>query len=465
MTIISYAFLLLFLPISLFIYWVFLRTPRLKLWGLSILSVLFYGLAGWKFIGLLLGLSLATFLLAKWRRTGWAILLNILALFLFKYWNFGADNLNALGADVGLNSFAPAWRLALPLGISFYTFKHLGYLIDVRQKRYAPTTDMVAFIAFSTLFWQISAGPISSFEDTGIQLQNLPRRLSSENIYQGLLHICLGLAKKLLIATPLYWALQSTLFVDEMNFGGLIGSWFNITLYALQLYFDFSGYTDIVLGGALLFGLKLPPNFNNPYLASNPSQFWQRWHMSASTWFRLYLFSPISRSLLRRWGTTRREIAQIVANMVTMLLIGLWHGAGWGFILWGGYHGLLLSVNGLASRRRWKLPHPAISTVLLVIAVFIGWAFFLAPNLNFAFDLLAHMFGLHGIGSVATLQDWYDKPVLLTTLVAILIVLSGRTEAANIPKLNPITAFLFGILGVLSLLQLGDSVEFIYVQF
>lgn len=465
MPIISYAFLLLFLPISLFIYWVFLRTPRLKLWGLTLLSFLFYGLAGWKFIGLLFGLSLATFLLARWRKTGWAILLNLSALLIFKYWNFGADNLNSIGSDLGVNELVPMLSLALPLGISFYTFKHLGYLIDVRQKRYEPTSDMLTFITFSALFWQISAGPISSFEDTGQQLQTLPRKLSSENISQGLLHISLGLAKKLLIANPLFLALQSTLFIPDANFGGLIGSWFNITLYALQLYFDFSGYTDIALGGALLFGLTLPANFNNPYLATNPSQFWQRWHMSASTWFRLYLFTPITRSLLRRWGTARRDAAQVVANMITMLLIGIWHGAGWGFILWGGYHGLLLSVHGLTSRRRWKSPHPIISTIFLVGAVFVGWAFFLSPDLPFALELLGNMFGLEGIGSVSTLHTWYDTPLLLTFMVASLITFSGRTEAANIPNINPLTALLFGVLGVLSLLQLGDSVEFIYVQF
>jgi alginate O-acetyltransferase complex protein AlgI len=466
MVITSYAFLLLFLPLSLAIYWLIVRRPDHKLWFLFAASYLFYALGDVKFIPVLVLLSLLTLMLAQWGRFTIGIVLNLLALGLFKYWNFGADNLNTFGGWINLNDPVPFLDIALPLGISFYVFKHIGYLIDVRSKRYPATNDLLAFATFSAFFPQISAGPISSFQDTGAQLRHLPRRLTSDQVYEGFIHISMGLAKKLLIADALATVLSSGLYAEGTP-TGMMWAWTSVGIYAIQLYFDFSGYTDIVLGVGYLFGVTLPPNFNNPYLAATPAQFWQRWHISLSTWFRLYLFSPISRGLMRRWGTQHAERSQYTANMITMLLVGLWHGAGWGYILWGGYHGMLLNIYAWTNRRKLRIPVPYLGYVVFMGAVLVGWALFLSPDLEFAKNLFINMAGLNGIGSLDAVRSLYSADTLLIAMTGAVITLSGFVEAANLPKIRqPGYAFLFGVLAVLSLLHIGQSVvEFVYVQF
>jgi alginate O-acetyltransferase complex protein AlgI len=452
----SYLFLLLFLPVTLGLYWLACRTARAKLVLLCAVSLLFYALGGLVFLPLLVGLSLATYGLARIQRTTLGVILNLGALLLFKYWNFGAENVNALTHSISLPAFAPLLMLALPLGLSFYTFRHIGYLLDVRGNRYLPTSDFLAFLTFSAFYPQISAGPISSFEDTGTQLRNLPARLSGEAAQTGLLHISLGLIKKLLIADTLANALSG-----GMNTGdGVLWAWTTVVLYALQLYFDFSGYTDLVLGVSYLFGVALPPNFNNPYLATSPSQFWTRWHMSLSNWFRFYLFLPLSRTLLRRWGMARKEAAQYASNFITMGLIGLWHGAGWGFVLWGLYHGLMLNLYAWANHRRIRLE----GHVLLLLIVLLGWALFLSPDLGYAANLFRSLFGLNGLGEFDKLSSIYNTSTLLVASIAVLLTASGRVEAANLPT-DRRYAWVFGALAALALLHLSGAARFIYVQF
>jgi alginate O-acetyltransferase complex protein AlgI len=468
MGIASYAFLLLFLPISLLIYWLLLKGGRAKLWFLCAISLLFYGLSGVEYIPLLILLSAFTFL-AAWRQnknlTRLGILVNLLALGVFKYWDFGADNLNTLGEDLNIESLIPLLELALPLGISFYVFKHLGYLLDVQAGVTPPTSDFLAFLTYSAFFPQISAGPISGFQDTGEQLRSLPAQADREQLTRGLVFISIGLIKKLLIADTLADGLDPLYDVATSDFG-VLQSWVFVSVFALQLYFDFSGYTDIVLGVGMLFGVSLPPNFDNPYLAGNPSQFWQRWHISLSSWFRTYVFLPLSRSLLRRWGMERREPAQYVSNMVTMLLVGLWHGAGWGFILWGGFHGLLLNIHAGFERRRRIPAYPVLLNILFLAAILLGWALFLSPDLAYAADLIGNMFGMNGLGTLGTLNELYEPTVLAAVVAAIAVTFSGMVEAANLPEARkPAFAVLLGALAALAIMQLGEPIQFLYVQF
>lgn len=445
MVITSYGFLLVFLPLALLIYW---RT-RYKLAFLCLASYAFYALGDPIFVPLLLGLSLATYALARRKYIGLGIILNLAALALFKYWNFGVTTLSL-----------PLLELALPLGISFYVFKHIGYLLDIRAGQFEPTSNVLLFITYSAFFPQISAGPMSLGDDTLKQLANLPARLSADVAYQGVVSISIGLVKKILIADSLFTALQAGFYPGQES--GMIWAWSSVIVYALQLYFDFSSYTDMALGIGLLFGVTLPPNFNNPYLATNPADFWQRWHMSLSTWFRFYLFSPLSRALLRRWGLPRAELAQYSANLVTMGLIGLWHGTGWGFVLWGLYHGLLLNGFAWAKRRRIRVE----SHLLLIVSVLIGWALFASPTLDFAGHLFASLFGLRGVGSFQVLDAFATSGVLLALIAAVLMTLSGRVEAANFPPISrPIYAALLGTLVVLSIIHLHGAASFIYVQF
>src|SRR5690242_4800611 len=239
MVITSYSFLLHFLPLSFVIYW---RTPH-KLAFLCIASYLFYALGGLIFVPLLLGLSLTTYWLALQKRFRWGIALNLIALIFFKYWNFGAETVNAFAHTIGMTGLIPLLNFALPLGISFFVFKHIGYLLDLRANRYAPTTNPILFLTYSAFFPQISAGPMSVSDDTLKQLANLPQTISAHQIYQGITWVSIGLIKKILIADVLSSALQTGLFAVPDATNGLLWAWFSVGMYALQLYFDFSSYT------------------------------------------------------------------------------------------------------------------------------------------------------------------------------------------------------------------------------
>ncbi|MEO8608394.1 MAG: MBOAT family O-acyltransferase [Chloroflexota bacterium] len=458
MVITSYGFLLIFLPLTFLIYW---RIPQ-KLTFLCITSYLFYALGGLIFVPLLIGLSFATYWLALRKRFNLGIALNLLALIFFKYWNFGADTLNAFGHAIGITALVPLLNLALPLGISFFVFKHIGYLLDIRGERFAPVTNPLLFLTYSAFFPQISAGPMSVSDDIFKQLANLSQTIQSDQVYQGIASISIGLVKKILIADVLNTALQTALFASPEANNGFFWAWCSVGMYALQLYFDFSSYTDIVLGVGILFGVTLPPNFNNPYLATSPSDFWQRWHISLSTWFRFYLFFPLSRTLIKRWGTIQSALAQYAANFVTMVLIGLWHGAGWGFFLWGLYHGLLLNLFAWAKRRKWQIE----GHTVMIVCILIGWALFLSPNLTFAGKLFSNMIGLHGLGSLENLLSIYKPLLFFTFLTAILLTIFGTVEAANMPNLKrPVYAFTLGVLAVFCLIHLAAATKFIYIQF
>ncbi|MBI5944979.1 MAG: MBOAT family protein [Chloroflexi bacterium] len=431
------------------------------------ISLIFYAFAGWQFLPLLLGLSLATYLSARRGWAGWGVAVNLVALGAFKYWNFGVENINWLNQTLGLAWSANLLKLALPLGISFFVFKHIGYLLDVRSGRYEAEHDVLLFAVFSAFFPQISAGPLSNFKETASQLRSLPQRLDQQRAYAGLIFISMGLAKKSLIADS-FGTLLASDFNSIQGFSGFLPAWYLVLAYAMQLYFDFSGYTDMALGIGMFFGVSLPSNFNNPYLAVDPADFWNRWHISLSTWFRNYLFFPISRNFLRGWGQERREQAQFASNLITMSLVGLWHGAGWGFILWGVYHGLLLNLNIWWKRFNHPLPVSA-SRLLFLFNLMLGWALFMSPNLAYLKHLFLQLFGFGGFGTSASLRTLGLDPATLALIFAVPFSLSGLAEAASLVEENnnrgAWIAVLWGILAAVSLLFLQKDVQFLYVQF
>lgn len=462
MPLIRLSFLLFLLPLSLVFYYGVFRSARHKLFFLFALSYLFYGLGGWEFIPLLFGLSLATYWLARRGWTGVGIWLNLGSLIIFKYLDFGITTLNTLLEAAHLGLALPLLAFALPLGISFYIFKHIGYLLEVRNEHYPASNDFVTFATFSAFFPQIGAGPISDYAKTAEQLTALPEKLRREQAYAGIISLSMGLAKKILIADALT-------NVVSLEGSGLVWAWYVIVAHAMRLYFDFSGYTDIALGLGRLFGVTLPANFNNPYLATNPVAFWERWHISLSTWFRYYLFSPISRYLLKRWGSARRNWAQYTANLLTMTLVGLWHGAGWGYVIWGAYHGMLLNVHASVARRVFPSAVVWIGRVAFLLSLMFGWALFLSPTLSVAQNLLAHMLGLGGFGTVSSIGRLAINQATPALLIAIPYAFSGFAEADHFLKF-PVSqkvgfALLWGILAAFALLFLARNVNFIYVQF
>lgn len=463
----SHVFLLLFLPVGIFLYYSVIKGQRGKLFLLLFLSCVFYAAAGWQFLPLLIGLSLATYFMARYGWTGWGIALNLAALGVFKYWNFGVENVNWLNQAFGLVWSAKILKLALPLGISFFVFKHIGYLLDVRNARYEAEQDFLLFAVFSSFFPQISAGPISGFKETSAQLRSLPQKLGQERAYTALIFLSMGLAKKSLIADSLGTLLSSG-FNSIQGFSGFLPAWFLVLTFAMQLYFDFSGYTDMAIGVSMFFGITLPPNFNNPYLAADPAEFWNRWHMSLSAWFRNYLFFPISRGLLRSWGQGRRELAQFTSNLVTMSLVGLWHGAGWGFFLWGMYHGLLLNLNIWWKHVNRPLP-VFITRVLFLFSLMLGWALFMSPDPAYLKHLFLQLFGFGGLGTGASLLTLGLNPAALALIFALPFSISGLSEAVSLAgesnKHGIWSALLWGVLAVVSLLFLQKDIQFLYVQF
>jgi len=339
--------------------------------------------------------------------------------------------------------------------------------LDVQQKRYAPSSDIWSFLAFSAYFPQISAGPISGYKDTANQFETLPAKLSSEQAVGAFIFISAGLAKKILIADTIN-ALMITPFNSVGGFHGIISAWYLVAAYAMQLYFDFSGYTDFTLGVSQLFGIRLPQNFNSPYLAANPAEFWERWHISLSTWFRVYLFTPLSRFFLRAWGSSKREAAQYAANLITMTLVGLWHGAGWNFILWGAYHGALLNLHAAAKRANRSLP-PQIERALFLILIFIGWALFMGNSSAYLAYLFGQMFGAGGLGRAALPDLWASRSAL-ALLFALPLATSGAAEAHLLQKQirgNRAALLALGALAALSILLIEDKFvnPFIYIQF
>ena len=467
MSLASHLFILIFLPLALLLYYWLFKSPRSKMFFLLVVSLLFYTAAGWEYAFLLLGTSAFTYWAGhkSWYLLG--ILLNLGLLAFFKYWNFGIETFKQLMDSIGLSFVAPLLELGLPLGISFYIFRHVSYLLDLKVARYSPADEIWSFLTFSFYFPQISAGPISDYEDIARQFSSLPERLDYDRATTGLIYLSYGIVKKVLIADQIRLLLASNINTAG-NFPGLIPAWYILIAYAIQLYFDFSGYTDMALGVSTLFGIKLPENFKSPYLAQDINEFWKRWHISLSTWFRYYLFSPVSRSLLRRWGSSQREWAQYSANLLTMSLIGVWHGAGWGYFLWGLYHGILLNLNTWQKHSNFRVPS-WFSRPVFLISVLFGWALFMSPDWAYFHHLVAGLTGIHGLGNPELLNVLWQHTTTIVLLATIPLTFSGYAEAAALVKEEYGRAgwqmLAWGILAALSILAIRQGLDFLYIQF
>ena len=462
MNLTSHAFLLLFLPVILFLYWRVFKTGQTRLWCLLAFSYLFYALAGWEYVPLLLGLSAATFLAA---RKGWftcGIVLNLAGLAFFKFIGWEVAVLNGLGirgADTLLN-------LVLPLGLSYYTFKHISYLLDVKWQVYPASKDFTAFASYAAFFPQISAGPLSSFQDTGQQLRNLPQRLTENQIFDSLVYIVIGLSKKILIADVLLKSLKGDAWSPLAAESGLISAWLLVLVSALGIYFDFSGYTDMVIGIAKLFGIQLPPNFNNPFLAKDIQDFWNRWHISLSKWFRVYLFFPLSRKFLKQVGIEKKGFAQSAANLITMFLVGLWHGITFGNLAWGGLMGFLLIFQTGLKRRKKEIQPELLARIVFLVFLSIGVAVFISPDFAYASLLMSKLFGLGGFEGWAFLSLSGNESLYATLLIALAIAFSGFSEADKLlQRRSKWFALAMGILLALCIMSIGKPVDFFYVQF
>ena len=335
----------LFLPLVFLLYWALHQSRRGQNVLLLVASYVFYGWWNWRFLGLILLTTCSAYLCALWverckmrGQTKWAatanvanLVLNLGVLGLFKYYDFFATSLNALMMSLGLQADWPLLHLLLPVGISFYTFQALSYTIDVYRGDIRAERDWIGFATYIAFFPQLVAGPI---ERAGKMLPQFaaPRSFSSEEAVKGCRQMLWGFVKKIVVADNCAPIVEQIFANPDAQGGSTL--LYGTLLFAFQVYADFSGYSDIAIGSARLFGLHLSDNFRNPYFATNIPDFWRRWHISLTSWFRDYVYIPL--------GGNRKGRGRTLANTVAVFsLSGLWHGANWTFVLWGFYHGLL----------------------------------------------------------------------------------------------------------------------------
>ena len=465
----SYSFLLIFLPVVVVLYWVIPRGYA-RLLFLIAASLLFYGLWDWRYVPLLLATTLADWAAGRLmaRREGAegaaarrrklilivAVAINLGFLGYFKYRGFFVDSLDGIFKMVGAGKPLPALRILLPIGISFYTFAGISYAVDVYRGMIKPAKSVIHYLAWVTLFPYILAGPIIRYGHVGAQLERSQQRFRWSLIGTGLFFMIMGLAKKMLVADMMA-PYVNTLFSHHTHLG-LLSGWGAALGYTLQLYFDFSGYSDMAVGIALMIGLRFPQNFDSPYKAVNPSDFWRRWHMTLSGWLRDYLFIPLGGSR----GTTLFTVRNL---LITFLLGGLWHGPAWTFVFWGLLWGVYQSVHVVAKKYGLTPKWVWLNRLLTFVAATVAWVFFRASSMRAAGDVLASMVGLHGVSGAGTLRL---VPILGAFIVGGLLwvnLLPNSWEIKASPKLR--YALILGLLLAVSLLAMSKPSAFLYVQF
>lgn len=444
-----------------------LRSNRTKKVLLLVGSYFFYACWDYRFILLLGALSLFNFLAgariyasqdrdAKRRWLVAGIVFDLLTLGVFKYFNFFASSLNNLFAPANIR--LPHLEIILPVAISFITFEVISYIIDIYRGKNKPAQvlDLSLLVAF---FPHLVSGPILK---PGHFLPQLSReiRIEWKNLEYGVQIFLLGMVKKVVIADRL------ASFVDPVFQSPVAYSpgtvWLAVIAYAIQIYCDFSAYTDMAIGSARCLGFEFPPNFNMPYISRNITEFWRRWHISLSTWLKDYLYIPLGGN---RKGTTKRYIN----IFVVMLLGGLWHGASWNFVFWGGLHGIALMVHKIYSvffpnRQSGLLPLGVASWLVTQVFVCVAWVFFRSASFANSWTILAKMFLIAGTGGIV----WHFTSLLLVLpVLAAAHIIGTHSSGAPYVRMGStlgLFTFFFVILGLFYLAPLKTS-PFIYFQF
>ncbi|MFZ2657893.1 MAG: MBOAT family protein [Victivallales bacterium] len=467
----SYLFLFYFLPVALASYFALFRSSnRIRNLSLIIAGYIFYGWANPKFIFLMLGTTLVDWLVSviiahnDWRvwrvwhkpveplikdgtRTRlqkWAIVAsvvsNLLSLGFFKYFNFGIDSYNSLFMAMGWSSaqWDTAFRVILPLGISFYTFQSLSYTIDVYRGDAKAMKNLIDFSCFVSMYPHLVAGPILQFSFLADQLEN--RKLMLDRFARGVAIFSLGLGKKILLANGC-GKIADTVF----NAGSVhaLDAWYGAVAYSFQIYFDFSGYSDMAIGLGLMLGFIFAKNFDSPYISLSITEFWRRWHISLSSWLRDYLYVPLG-------GSRKGPIRTYINLFLVMLLGGLWHGASWNFVIWGGIHGSWLALERRLGNQSLYSKMPAIIRMAITFGIVcLGWVFFRAADLPAAILYLQNMLGVGYVqGGAELVSGLIYKPYYLLTFAVAAFAVWWMPQSWDITrKLTwPRTAWCVGVM-------------------
>lgn len=390
----SLTFIAFFLPVFLASYYI--AAPRYRSVVILIGSYLFYSWWRLDFLGLLILVTFVNYwasrkihvsaeTILRKRFLIFGVVFNLSVLGYYKYFNFGIDSFNHLILSIGGQPLL-LWNVILPIGISFYIFQAISYLVDVYRKDAPPAANFLDFAAFIALFPQLIAGPVLRYKDLSDQFSQ--RTHSLDKFSEGVVRFIIGFCKKVVIADSLAPIADFAFAQTDPSF---LDAWIGIFAYTAQLYFDFSGYSDMAIGIGLMLGFRFIENFNHPYISRSITEFWRRWHISLSAWLRDYLYIPLG-------GNRRGAIRTYINLLLTMVFGGLWHGANWTFVCWGLWHGGLLALErlmGVKGNASWSLRSLVPATVTLLL-VMVGWVMFRAENMSSAIPFFQGMVGFNG---------------------------------------------------------------------
>lgn len=467
----SITFLFIFLPVVLIVY--YLINPRLRNIFLTMSSLFFYAWGEQKLVMLMvfsiainyLGGILIDLMARESKPKASRIFLflfvtiNILMLGYFKYTNFIISNIN----EMGISSFSSYNEIILPIGISFFTFQGMSYLIDVYYKKVDSQKSLVSLALYISMFPQLIAGPIVRYIDVSKQIE-ADRKFNILQFQRGVIRFIIGLFKKVIIANQMGFMAD---FV--FNNSGDVGSaslWIGVVCYAFQIYFDFSGYSDMAIGLGKMFGFDFLENFDHPYISKSIQEFWRRWHISLSSWFRDYLYIPL--------GGNRKGVSRTYVNLIIVFFItGLWHGASWNFIFWGLFHGFFLIWEKIGLIKFLNKVPNFVGHIYMALVVLVGWVFFRAETLSDAWQYLEGMFAFRTSGNEIVYQ-YISMYFVLVFIIAVIfstnIKVYLKAKWALLSKAQEFKYILYPmylLLFFLSLLELAESNynPFIYFRF
>lgn len=468
----SNIFLVFFLPIFLICYFISPKSWRNIV--LLLFSIVFYAYGAPDFILLLLGSTVINYYIVKLMYKSnnqrlkklycsLAIIISLGLLVYFKYANFFVDNFNAIVGAMGLKPFTFT-KVLLPIGISFFSFQSVTYVIDTYRSKNKPMDKLTDYVLYIIMFPQLIAGPIVRYCDIEGEIRH--REYKATEFLQGFNRFIIGLSKKILIA-DIIGAQVDTLLGGDLSIMNSGTAWITIAAYTMQLYFDFSGYSDMAIGLGKIMGFHFPENFDNPYNSASITEFWRRWHMTLGAFMRNYLYIPL--------GGNRCSKSRMYFNLwVVFLLSGFWHGANWNFIIWGAYHGIWLVLERMGLKKFYEKIGKVPSVIITFIIAMVGWAIFRIEDLSDAFTFIGRLFAF----DFSTLSIDANAQFYTTLIVALffsffaLIPFGKRLQDAVFYKEHTITGTIilwalaiFMLLFCLGALNSVGFSPFIYFRF
>lgn len=468
----SQIFLFYFLPLFFagyyFLLWRKAKHSTLNFF-ITVFSYIFYGWMEPRLVLLMFGTTLLNYVAGKWISAPGAsslkrnssltisILVNLGTLGFFKYYMFAMGGVNAVVQSLGGEPFT-VLRVLLPVGISFYTFQAMSYTVDVWRGDAPPVKNFATFACYVSLFPQLVAGPIVRYNTVAEELDS--RKHSWENWMRGMTYFCLGFAKKILIANQV-GVIADRVF--EADSPGILNAWWGSLAYMMQIYFDFSAYSDMAVGLGLMLGFHFPRNFNGPYRSGSISEFWSRWHISLTTWLKDYLYIPLGGNRVARW--------RVYLNLfLVMFASGVWHGAAMTFICWGLYHAFFMIVERVNGKRALYFKFPRLAQVLLTqVIVLFGWVLFRAADISAALQMWKSMLGLAAVNPADPIlfAEVFTPTSVVFMLLALVYAFSPIRafewcQKISVPRL--VTAFALFAFAVLALFTQTYN-PFLYFQF